>query len=247
MKKQVLKARMYKLKSEKTPICTMINSTHTTSNPLIYFDEEKGINRTMRYARNQKSIFEDEQDGTALVEPIIFEDGFLTTQKTDVTLQKFLELHPGNGTIFVEVDNEKDAEKDLEYLNLEVQALTLAAELDLEKMLMIGRVLIGERVNKLKSAELRRDILLYAREDPDGFLEMLDNEELALEELVLKAISQNVISHDKKTNSVKWNLPKNKKRIITVPFGDSHVKSLIAFFKTDEGMEVLEALEKKVK
>lgn len=247
MKKQVLKARVYKLKSEKTPICTMINSTHTTSNPLIYFDEEKGINRTMRYARNQKSIFEDEQDGTALVEPIIFEDGFLSTQKTDVTLQQFLELHPGNGTVFVEVDNEKDAEKDLEYLNLEVQALTLAADLDLEKMLMIGRVLIGERVNKLKSAELRRDILLYAREDPDGFLEMLDNEELALEELVLKAISQNIISHDKKTNSVKWSLPKNKKRIITVPFGDSHVKSLIAFFKTDEGMEVLEALEKKVK
>jgi len=247
MKKQVLKARMYKLKSEKTPICTMINSTHTTSNPLIYFDEEKGVNRTMRYARNQKSIFEAEQDGTALVEPIIFEDGFLSTQKTDVTLQQFLALHPGNGTVFVEVDNEKDAEKDLEYLNLEVQALTLAAELDLEKMLMIGRVLIGERVNKLKSAELRRDILLYAREDPDGFLEMLDNEELALEELVLKSISQNIISHDKKTNSVKWNLPKNKKRIITVPFGDSHVKSLIAFFKTDEGMEVLEALEKKVK
>jgi hypothetical protein len=161
MKKQVLKARMYKLKSEKTPICTMINSTHTTSNPLIYFDEEKGVNRTMRYARNQKSIFEDEQDGTALVEPIIFEDGFLSTKKTDVTLQQFLELHPGNGTVFVEVDNEKDAEKDLEYLNLEVKALTLAAELDLDKMLMIGRVLMGERVNKLKSAELRRDILLY--------------------------------------------------------------------------------------
>ena len=64
---------------------------------------------------------------------------------------------------------------------------------------------------------------------------------------LLKAISKNIISHDKKSNSVKWNLPKNKKRIITVPFGGSHVKSLIAFFKTDEGMEVLEALEKKVK
>ena len=247
MKKPVLKARTYKLKSEKTPICTMINSTHTPSNPLLYFDEEKGINRTMRYAKNQRSIFEDEQDGTALVEPIIFEDGFLSTKKTDVTLQQFLALHPGNGKIFVEIDTEKDAEKDLDILNREVEALTLASQLDLDKMLMIGRVFMGDRVNSLKSAELRRDILLYAREDPEGFLEMLDNEELALEELVLKSLSQNILVHDKKTNSVKWNLPKNKKRIITVPFGDSHIKSLIAFFKTDEGMEVLDALEKKVK
>jgi len=247
MKNTVLKPKMYKLKSEKTPICTMINSTHTPSNPLLYFDEEKGINRTMRYARNQKSIFEDEQDGTALVEPIIFEDGFLSTKKTDVTLQQFLELHPGNGNIFIEIDNEKDAEADLELLNVEIEALTLAATLDLDKMLMIGRILMGERVNKLKTTELKRDVLLYAREDPAGFLEMLDNEELALEELVMKAMSQHIITHDKKTSEIKWCLPKNKKRIITIPFGGKPIKTLISFFKTDEGMDVLETLEKKVK
>ena len=50
--------------------------------PLLWFDEEKGENRALRYARNQKSPFEDEQDGNAIVEPVIFEDGFLRVPRS---------------------------------------------------------------------------------------------------------------------------------------------------------------------
>ena len=48
----------------------------------------------MRYAKNQKSIFEDEQDKNVLIEPIIFEDGFLSTKRSDTLLQQFLSLTP---------------------------------------------------------------------------------------------------------------------------------------------------------
>ena len=47
----------------------------------MYFDERQELNRALRYARNQKSPFEDEQDGNAIVEPIVFEDGFLSVPK----------------------------------------------------------------------------------------------------------------------------------------------------------------------
>jgi hypothetical protein len=51
----------------------MLNSRNTARKPLLYFDEETGQNRPLRYARNQKTPFEDEHDGHAILEPIIFE------------------------------------------------------------------------------------------------------------------------------------------------------------------------------
>lgn len=247
MKKQVLKDRMYRLKSDKTPISTMINSTHSPSNPLLHFDEEKGINRAMRYAKNQKSIFEDEQDKNVLIEPIVFEDGFLNTKRSDTLLQHFLELHPLNGTLYEEVDLERDAQTELDVLNLEIDALKKASDLSIEKMEMIGRVLMGSRIESIKTNELKRDILIYAREDPEGFLEMLDDSDLELEELVIKAFEQGIINYRQNKREIYYNLKENKKRIITVPFGEDHKRSLISYFKTDDGIEVLELLEKKVK
>ena len=59
-----LKDRVYKLTKDRTPLSCMIPSRNNSRNPLLYFDEAKGYNRALRYARNQKSCFEDEQDGT---------------------------------------------------------------------------------------------------------------------------------------------------------------------------------------
>ena len=98
----------------------MLSSKNTKRKPLLYFDEETGVNKPLRYARNQKSPFEDDQDGNAILEPIVFEDGFLYVRKENQILQKFLALHPENGSTFVEVDNEKDATKEVETLTLEV-------------------------------------------------------------------------------------------------------------------------------
>ena len=73
--------KIYKLTREVAPLSYILPSSHSRRYPLMYFDNETGENRTLRYARNQKSPFEDEQDGNAILEPIIFEDGFLTARK----------------------------------------------------------------------------------------------------------------------------------------------------------------------
>ena len=91
----------------------MIPARNSRRSPLMYFDEDKGVNRALRYARNQKSPFEDEQDGNAILEPIVFEDGFLFVPKTNPVLQQFLSLHPSNGHLFMEVDKEVDATADV--------------------------------------------------------------------------------------------------------------------------------------
>ena len=67
--------KTYKLTRDKAPLSYTIPTRNTKRSSLLFFDEKTGQNRSMRYAKNQKSIFEDEQDGNILLEPIIFEDG----------------------------------------------------------------------------------------------------------------------------------------------------------------------------
>jgi hypothetical protein len=100
--KNKLTEKIYVLKNGKSPLTFVLQSRHSRRSPLLWFDEEKGVNRTLRYARNQRSPFEDEQDDNAIVEPIMFENGVLKVSKTDTVLHKFLELHPKNGSVFEE-------------------------------------------------------------------------------------------------------------------------------------------------
>jgi len=129
-----IKDRTYRLLRGAAPLSFMLPVRNTRRAPLLYFDTEKGYNRALRYARNQKSPFEDEQDGNYIVEPVIFEDGMLRVPKENPILQMFLYYHPLNGRKFEEVDVEKDASVELEKLNAEVDALIEVKNLSVEQM-----------------------------------------------------------------------------------------------------------------
>ena len=96
--------KTYRLKRDVAPLSFMIPGRGTNRKPLLYWDEQRGENRALRYARNQKSPFEDEQDGNAIVEPIIFVDGMLRVPRTNPVLQKFLDCHPMFGIKYEEVN-----------------------------------------------------------------------------------------------------------------------------------------------
>ena len=103
MKKQKeFKSRVYRLTRGAAPLSFMLPSKSSKRRPLLYFDEETGENREIRYATNQQSPFKDEQDGNAIVTPIIFESGLLRVPKQNQALQRFLAYHPLNGAREVE-------------------------------------------------------------------------------------------------------------------------------------------------
>jgi hypothetical protein len=142
------------------PLAFMIPGRGTGNKPLLYWDEEKGENRPLRYARNQKSPFEDEQDGNAIVEPIVFEDGFLSVPKSNPVLQQFLHYHPMNGTRYEEVNDERDASVEVEQMNLEVDALVECKNMTIEALEHVSRILLGIDPARLTTSELRRDMLI---------------------------------------------------------------------------------------
>ena len=85
--------KAYRLLLRQIPLTYMLASRHTNRSPLLWFDEEKGVNRPLRYARNQKSpLFEDEQDGNAVLEPVMFEDGLLSVPRTNQSTSKIFIL-----------------------------------------------------------------------------------------------------------------------------------------------------------
>ena len=219
----------------------MLPSRHTHRRPLLHFDGK--TNRALRYARNQKSPFEDEQDGNAILEAIIFEDGFLQVPQTNPVLQEFLKLHPGNGDIFVEVDYAKDAEEEVEQLNIAVDALVAARTLDTEQLENVARVVLGRDITRMTTSEIKRDVLVAARRDPEYFMSILDDPMLNLQAKVARFFEERLLGLRNNNKDVYYNLPGNKKKMLTVPNGEDKNFIIASFLQSDEGIEALKLLE----
>lgn len=220
----------------------MLASRNTTAKRLYHFDGK--VNRELRYARNQKSPFVDEQDGNFILEPIIFEDGFLKVEDSNPVLQKFLELHPDNGPVFVEVDNKKDAQKELDWLELEADALAKARTIDYAMMENIARIALSVDPSRISTQELKRDIIVYAKNNPEEFLSIVNDPNVAHDGLVARLFSYGALVV--KRNAVHYNLPNNKSKMLVIPSDQDAHEAVSSFFMTEEGKEVMATLEKYI-
>ena len=236
------KDKVYKLKTGNPLSYTLASRNHPRF-PLMYWDEKNQQNRSLRYAVNQKSPFEDEQDGNAIIEPIIFEDGFLRVPKTNPVLQEFLHYHPLNGLIFSEVDKEKEASQEVEDLNIEVDALVEAKQLSLEQLETLTRVMFGKDPSLVSTAELKRDILVYAKTDPHSFLSVLNDPELKFQAKVRLIFENKLLVLRNNDKEVWYNTSTNKKKMLSIPFGEDPFDMVGHFLQSDEGLDSLKMLE----
>jgi len=243
--KNVFVDKTYRLTKDKAPLSYTIPSRHTRRKSLLYFDDNTGVNRSLRYAKNQKSVFEDEQDGNVLLEPIVFEDGFLRVPKQNQILQEFLSYHPANGKEFVEVDKEQDASEQVENLDLALEAQVVAKDLNIEMLETIARVVIGLNIEKLTSSELKRDVRIFAKRYPNEFMESINDPLLSLQNKCAKFFSEGLLVLKNKKD-VYYNLKGNKNKLLTVPYGEDPLFILASFLQSDEGIEVLRILESKL-
>lgn len=237
-----LENKVYKLTKNAAPLSFMLSTRHSRRKPLLYFDGK--TNRALRYASNQKSPFEDEQDGNVILEPIVFENGFLSVPKENQVLQHFLSLHPSNGTVFIEVNKEQDAQGELETMNLEADAILAARSMDVSQMEMVARVMLDIDPDRLSSTELRRDMMILAKRYPADFLEAVEDPEMDMYSKVTLMIQKGILGLRNNGRNVHYNLKNNKKRMMTVPFGEDPKTAIAAYLQSDEGIEVLKLLDK---
>jgi len=242
MASKIATDKVYKL-NVGTPLSYTLASRNHPRFPLMWYDEKNNVNRALRYAVNQKSPFEDEQDGNAIMEPIIFEDGFLRVPKNNPVLQEFLHYHPLNGTIFVEVDREKDATQEVSELNIEVDALIEARQLTIDQIEMLTRVMFGKDPSTVSTAELKRDILVFAKSDPKEFLNILNDPDLKFQAKVRLFFDNKLLTLKSNGKEVWFNTATNKKKMLSVPFNEEPHDAVARFLQSDEGIDSLKMLE----
>lgn len=235
------KTRIYLLKGSRTPIRYMISVKHTAAKPLTYFDGQ--MNRALRWATNQITPFVDEQDGMATIEPIVFENGKLLVEDWNVNLQKFLMMHPGFNKLFYEFDKEKNASQDLSTITTALDAQIACKELSIDELEAIARVALPKStmVSNMTSSELRRDMLIWSRNNPSQFMDLLNDENLKLRNIAVRAVESGILHVKDDNRTVVWGEDKRNK-VIVVPYGENVYSALGMFFKTDEGLDVLQKI-----
>jgi hypothetical protein len=241
------KDRTYLLKLQEAPLSYYIAHKDTPRKRLLYYDEETNANHPLRYARNSRSPFQDEQDANVIVEPIVFEDGVLTVPKSNPVLQEFLHYHPGNGSEFYEFDAERDAQEDVMELFSEIDALLLARDLadkDITTLEAVARLVLGGDVDRMSSAEIKRDMMLFAKRYPQDFMEAASDPMLKINNFAARAFTSGYLTF-RGNKDIHYNFKDNKKRLMTVPFGHDQIHALASYLQSDEGLELYKYLEDK--
>jgi len=241
----VIKDRLYELTRTK-PLVFTLPTAHSRKKSLLYFDEKLGYQRELRYATNQRSCFVEEQKGQIVMGRIVFRDGVLRVPKENIALQKLLSLyHPAlKSNIYEEYKPAQQASNEVDWIEFELQALNLAKTLSVEEAEAILRVEMGAGVTELSSSEIKRDVLIFAKRNPNLFLQLATDENTQLRSFGAKAVEQGILtlSQDQRT----FTYGSSGRKIMTVPFDEHPYFALSAFFRTDEGMEVYKAIEKRL-
>jgi len=238
------KDRTYILKGEFSPVSYTIQGRHTPRKPLMWFDEGLKINREIRLATNQKSLFVDEQDGFVTLTHIMFQDGVLNVPRTEINMQKLLSIyHPDKDKVWEEVDVRKKAADEIDLLEYELKALNLVQELDIDHLEAIMRTELGSSVGSMSSKELKRDAYKFAKKDPSLFIELSQDEDIKLRNLANRAVEQGIIMLTDDNTVFKF---ANGKKIMTVPFDQHPYGALAQYFKTDDGVDLMKSLTKKL-
>ena len=235
-----IKDRTYYLADNRSPLSYKLKTTN-----VYHFDEEKGYERELKYTSNQRTPFVDEFVGDGRLEHVIFRNGALTVPKSKTVLQKMLSLyHPQNSVVFHEMMPQQEAANELDWLEFQVEALSIAKDLDIDTAEAVMRVELGSKVSKMSSKELRRDLLLFARNNPSLFLELTTDENVTLRNFGIKAVEFGIIKLSQDQRTFLWS--SNDRKLMTVPYQEHPYSALAVWFKTDEGLEVYKSIEKRL-
>jgi len=235
-----IKDRFYLLKGNDKPLSKLIKGCD-----IYYFDEEKGYERELKYCANQRTCFVDEMQGDQRLEHIVFRNGVLNVPKNKTVLQKLLSLyHPQRDKIFYEHKPSAVAASEIDVLEMEIEALNAAKNLDIDMVEAVMRVEIGSEVSKMSSKELRRDLLLYAKRNPVLFLELVNDDNVQLRNFGIRATELGIIKLSQDQRTFSWG--SNDRKLMNVPFDEHPYSALAAWFKTDEGMEIYSNIEKRL-
>jgi hypothetical protein len=137
-----------------------------------------------------------------------------------------------------------EAEDDMQSINLEIDALIAAREMEIDLAEAILRVEKGTAVSTMSSKEVKRDLLIMAKNNPNLFLSLAADENVELRNIGIIAVEQSILKLSQDQRDFLWG--SNNRKLMTIPFDENPYSALAAWFKTDEGVEVFKTIKKKL-
>ena len=161
---------------------------------------------------------------------IRFDNGTLKVDKSKQNLQKLLSLyHPLKGKAYEEYSAVEEAVDELDVLNLQLEAMTAARNMEVDFAEAILSVEIGSKVNDMSSKEIKRDLLLFARSNPNQFIALANDENVQLRNFAIRAVEMNIINISGDQRSFTWG--SNGRKLMNVPFDENPYSAFACMVK----------------
>lgn len=211
---------------------------------LSYFDKDAGMVRQIRYAPLEQSVFVDEQSANPVVEQVFMYDKMLIVPIEKPNLRKFLELHPDNqangGSVFKQLDRAKPKAQEVDNEFLVHDAITIIKSKSLSDLIPLAMSL---KINiDQDDLSVKRDLVRYARRDPEKFLDMTTNPLVEVRSTTSQAFDFNIVRNN--GGAVVWY--DTNKVIVTVPTGQNAQETLARYCMTDQGSSVLSEIDRQL-
>jgi hypothetical protein len=103
--------------------------------------------------------------------------------------------------------------------------------------------MFGKDPSTISTAELKRDILVFAKNDPSGFLATLNDPELQFQDKIRQFFAEKLLALRNNDKEVWFNTPTNKKKMVSIPFGESPYDVAGHYLSSDDGIDFLKMLE----
>jgi hypothetical protein len=228
----------YVLRKEKSAVYMMQQKN------LTYYDKDSNMVRQIRYCPSEHSVFVDEQSDKAVRKSVVFSDGRLLVRPDQPNLSNFLRLHPGNvangGDVFSIVDKMAKAKVDVDTEFAVADAVIMVKEKPFEDLLSVAASL-GFNVDR-QAAEIKHDLLMYAKKNPSQFVKMFDNPEVTMKAKIRMAMKYGILTVDR--GAVRWK--DTSGMIVSVPEGKDGLDVLLRFLLTEAGAPTVEELDRQL-
>lgn len=217
-----------------------------SQNDITIYDREKDTVRAIRYCPNEPSIYVDEQSSNARRAHIIFVDKLLGVPPNQPNLQEYLDAHPGNikngGSLFFEINNEKKTDTLLQDEFIIHDAISLIREKSIDDLIPVI-LYLGISLDQ-RNQEIRRELLVEAKSNPQAFIELFDNPLVKMRASITLATSNNILKINQ--DGVFW--ADSGRLILATPVGQDGVDMMTKFCLSEKGslvhQEILKRLEK---
>ena len=105
------------------------------------------------------------------------------------------------------------------------------------------RVLFGKDPSVITTAELKRDVLVFAKSNPHDFLQVINDPELKYQSKIMMFFEKRLLNLRNNDKEIWFNTPTNKKKMCSIPYGADPYDFAGQYLQSDEGLDYLKMLE----